>query len=401
MKLNFRESIWVIANNSTTAFFQIAYFKSKFYETKDVFVFVESRDFPKSYGLDLVKRTRELEKTFLLPFKINNFENFLFLPKIKYRYFSGFALILFFPCIFFERALNLVKLLKYLKTMNLSGIGPKEIWFGNSEWATYMCSIFPDALPRKFDHGLAELNQYFIERNRFPGKRAVVNFLKICLPGNPAGLNSRSLHTTVFEPSILRYSRDEAIVETLEIVDPVTEIDGVEHFGCGRKNAILLLENIKPWSLDERDHLQYFEALDAFLESTVSSELWDEGVEVLYVKYKAMHSEFCSNVACQFKLLGKKFTVVDMTDISENLAVEFYLRKLRPAYLLGSLSSALFFAHYILPSSVTITYDQWFVRYTLSAFGETFYDQIDMRKLYFEKYKEGLAELLPRSLGTG
>jgi hypothetical protein len=363
----------------------------------------ESRLYPLEYSSDINKKEAEQLKYITSIFGCNEFLN----PRpIFYPFYSKKDYLLDLIEIFIEQLNNLKYIEDFLKENDLFDREVNEIWYGNCIWQNYLHKIFPKARLIKFDHGLTEtLNYFSVVKNKsnYFAQR-VNNFGKVALNAIlPVGICS-----VICEEHITLHAREINKAMGVEVAkllsnESVLKVarESILEINCDDSKtplAIVLLENIKPWTNDEDVQFQYFSDFEIMLCETLLPILLSRNIKKVYFKAKLWHEEFSREAVGKFSRLSKHVECCFFTDDFGNFPLECYLATLNVKVLVGDLSSGLYYAKQLIHQIETFTFDLWFVQYTKERFGVTFPDLPLMRKILIEENSNSFSGLNPINL---
>lgn len=380
----------LIVNNPVTALFMAMELDSiKGRDNLINIILYESRILPDDYCSNPIEFESEARKFCLEPFQT---ENIIDLPGIYYHYFGFWDYVSKWPRIFIEQRENLKKLSRCLSSLSWCN-NVAEIWHGNTMWQFYLRKYNRNSKLILFDHGLTETNRYLSQDKSFMRLRSllkrIINFI---YPVDP------------YRTPDAHFSLNADVINRVLNTDAANKIVlAEEHHRFFRrlrlgKYALILLDNIKPWSSQRSDHAEYFRAFEKYLVEHFVAILLEHGVESIILKSKHWHHEYASEAVKNFSWLRQYFKVFYFSDLHPNISAEYFMLDPSMCILAGNLSSSLFFAKSINPEIQTFTYDAWFTNYTLDKFGAT-YDEIPaMRKFYFKDYLWAFAEYNPKDI---
>jgi hypothetical protein len=330
-------------------------------------------------------------------------------PEIYYRYSTFLNLIKNHRVIKSEQLDNQYQIKSFLKSIRLPGVNVTEIWHGNTRWQKHLKLIYPLATTVRFDHGLSETLMYFSANERTLARyiysklklRAILNYVAGLYFVTPPIESMSDIHFTLNSLHInAALGCEKTKMLAPDRVGPSLSFStkGNVELSIGPGTAIILLDNIKPWTKLASDHKQYFADFETMLLSSVARKLKDLGIETIVFKPKHWQEEYARDAIKSFRRLNEVFELKYFPEYYDNLPLEYFLKLLNPGVVIGNLSSGLYYAKHLLPLVKTYTYDDWFVGYTLAKFGATYPDFQRMRPILFESQAKYFESLNPVSL---
>jgi len=361
-------------------------------------VFFEHQIMQDDYTLDNDSSFQKHKDLCLIHYR---FEKIHFLPGINYES-NSFSLKKYLYNFLSIKAIerkNFKVLHNFFNEVNLN-YDVKEIWFGNTFWHFYIRKIYPKAVLKMFDHGLTEPMVDIASHEK--------SYLKKQL-----GRLSKAFMSFLFtKPPFLIYDERFSILGNeinesncpyfINSIDPSYSFKYInENFKLNipseSRAALLLPITVKPWinkPNNIEEHKAYYSDFVRFLEREIFPIFKKENIDTVIIKPQMWKHDFVDEL---YKILKNKpdFSFIFLPDISPNLPLENFIFMEQVKVLVGALSSGMYYAKKIKNSLISVTYDEWYVEYTMRKYGNTFKDLKELREIFIEENSSSFRCLNP------
>jgi hypothetical protein len=298
----------------------------------------------------------------------------------------------------------------------------QEIWYGSSTFDAHFFYLCPQAIGISFEHGLSDVRNSLLygKEINYEGRlrrlppawikklRKVKSIIQkyiynLFLYFSPSDVNC-DLIVSILGDEIRCGNRSNPPVTTINpnlvftIADSTIKKDPCYQSFTELKgnNAIILLDQIKPWAKGKADHLAFFKSFFQYIGETWEPVFKKNNVDNIIVKSRFFHEEHSAEGFDLFSKLIGNYNFYFLSEFSEkNYTLEYYIPLLQPILILGNLSSGLFYTKKLMPKLMTFTYDTWFIDYCYTHFHQTFPDFKWLGELYYKTHAEAFKEVLP------
>jgi hypothetical protein len=293
-----------------------------------------------------------------------------------------------------ERRARRAELELIRKQLTSVGVDPAEvaeIWYGNGKFDQHIFHLCPNANGICFEHGLSDVRNAVVHNTNTICSELPIGWCPpVLIRPLRAIRETLNRRAVFFSRGVLRRDQHVSLLaEEIAAANPGVNMGAIEPESIlsisrevvesgGAKDrlaklahptALVLVESLCSQA-GKHDTLAFYRDLDRFLLEHCGEALRKAAIKSIVFKTRFFEQTFAPEVlACMCKL-GAEYDCSLLSDLSPmNYPAEYYLSLVRPKMVIGSHSSALFYAKKLFPELWTCSYHHWYLDRCRSCFG--------------------------------